>query len=156
MTPSKNTDYKIQRECSRQWRSVLAAMAQELSGTSRHSNGHDFAHRIGQRYAAQSALAVCSNLEELQIAISARWQSMDWGWIDLDDAGGKLRIVHHGAGNGDLLAAALGDDTKVWVPSFLSGVYQQWLASLGASNELCVRQVSQVDEFGTLELELSL
>lgn len=156
MTQPKKIDYKIHRECSRQWRSLLSAMAQEQAEIPQDSEPQALMHRIGVRFASQSSLPACSDMDALQQAICARWQTMDWGWIELEEEGGKLRIVHHCATNGDLLAGAFGEATEAWVPAFLGGVYQQWLSTLGAGNQLRVRQVTGIDEFGTTELELSI
>lgn len=156
MIPAKDINYKIQRECSRQWRIVLASMAQELADSSQHGSFNELGQRVGMRYAAQAALPECSSLKDLEKAITARWQIMDWGWINLDDQGENLLIVHHGAGNGDLPASAFGDETPAWTPAFLRGAYQQWLASLGAGEQLRVKQVTAIDEFGTIEFQLSL
>lgn len=156
MIPAKDINYKIQRECSRQWRMVLASMAQELADSSQQKSFNELGHRVGMRYAAQAALPACSSLKDLEEAITARWQTMDWGWINLDDQGKNLLIVHHGARNGELPISAFGDETQAWAPSFLSGAYQQWLASLGAGEQLRVKQVTASDEFGTIEFQLSL
>lgn len=155
MIPSKNVDYKLQRETSRQWRMVVTAMAQEFTSDTPYGSANDFGHRVGANYAVQAALPACSSLRDLETAISNRWQSMDWGWINLDDRGKNLLIVHHGAGNGQFAAGAFGSDAQVWLAAFLGGVYQQWLASLGAGQDLRVKQISPIDEFGTLEFELS-
>ena len=155
MIPSKNIDYKLQRETSRQWRMVAAAMAQEFTNDTPYGCTNDFGHRVGVNYAIQAALPVCSSLRDLETAISNRWQNMDWGWINLDDRGKNLLIVHHSASNGQLAASAFGLDAPVWLAAFLSGVYQQWLASLGAGQDLRVKQISPIDEFGTIEFELS-
>ncbi len=155
MTPHRNIDYKIQRETSRQWRMVLASMAQELTAGGQYSSCQELGEKVGMRYATQAALPACSSLRELEAATSARWQNMDWGWINLDDRGKNLLIVHHGAGNGELVADAFGEDTQSWVPAFLCGVYGQWLSSLGAGDQLRVKQLSTIDEFGTIEFELS-
>lgn len=155
MIPSKNIDYKLQRETSRQWRLVVTAMAQEFTNDAPYDSINDLGHRVGINYAVRAALPACTCLHDLEAAISSRWQSMDWGWIDLDDRGKNLLIVHHGAGNGQLAANAFGSGTPVWLAAFLGGVYQQWLASLGAGQDLRVKQISPIDEFGTIEFELS-
>lgn len=156
MIPAKDINYKIQRECSRQWRMVLASIAQELAIPSQQGSFHEWGQRVGMRYAAQATLPDCSSLKDLEEAITARWQIMDWGWVNLDDQGKNLLIVHHGARNGELPTSAFGDDTPAWTPAFLSGAYQQWLASLGAGEQLRVKQVSAIDDFGTIEFQLSL
>lgn len=155
MTPTRNADYKIHRDTSKQWRQLLAVMAQEMVSGEPYDGCDDFSHRVGVRYADHSLLPECTSLEELEAAINARWQLMDWGWINLTDQGKSLLIVHHGAGNGQLPGDAFGDDSDGWIPGFLSGVYQQWLASIGAGERLRVKPVAPIDEFGTIEFDLS-
>ena len=155
MTPNRNVDYKIHRDTSKQWRRLLAAMAQEMTSGEPYDACHAFSHRAGMRYAEQSLLPDCNSLEELEAAINARWKLMDWGWINLVDQGNSLLIVHHSANNGQLLADAFGEDGDGWVPGFLAGVYQQWLAGVGASERLRVKANAPVDEFGTIEFDLS-
>jgi hypothetical protein len=79
---------------------------------------------------------------------------MDWGRVELEDSGRSLRIIHHGSTNGNLKKAAFGDQAAYWIPSFLEGVYQSWLSSMGAGDALQVRQTSETDEFGSIDFEL--
>ena len=155
MTPIRNVDYKIHRDTSKQWRLLLGAVAREMTGGEPYEACQEFAHRAGMRYAGLGPLADCTSIDELEAAINARWQLMDWGWINLVDHGNALLIVHHSASNGQLLADAFDDDGAGWVPGFLAGVYQQWLAGVGASERLRVKPVAPVDEFGTIEFDLS-
>lgn len=155
MKPARDLSYKIQRECARQWRMVVAAVAHE-STSAPGSSCHELGLRVGIQYAKHAALPECGTLKELEEAITARWQIMDWGWINLDDQDKNLLIVHHNAGNGALLNSAFGDETQAWAPAFLCGAYQHWLASLGAGEQLRVSQLSAMDEFGTIEFQLGL
>lgn len=156
MNSSRDFNYKIQRECARQWRMVVASITHEISTSARDGNFHELGLRVGIRYATLAALPPCSSLKELEEAISARWKIMDWGWTNLDEQGKNLLIVHHNAGNGSLHASGFGEQTRAWAPAFLCGAYQQWLASLGAGDKLRVSQVSDMDELGTIEFQLGL
>ena len=51
---------------------------------------------------------------------------------------------------------AFGDATATWAPACLEGVYQKWLATLGAGDALRVVQIGEPDEFGSIEYQLSL
>ena len=76
-------------------------------------------------------------LPDLEAAMNAVWSEMDWGWVELHDAGDSLRIVHHCAP----LEAAFGLAARTWSGAVLEGAYEQWLRAAGAGHRLKVRQV---------------
>lgn len=153
---SEKVDYRIQRQSSRQWRSLLSAMAQECTTQTEVIEPRELMSRIGVRFATQTSLPECENLEQLSAAMCEVWREMDWGWVELEEHDRILRIVHHNANHGCLRLGAFGDATDAWSPAFLEGVYQKWLANLGAGDTLRVTQVGEPDEFGSIEYQLSL
>jgi hypothetical protein len=152
----EKVDYRIQRQCSRQWRSLLAALAQECTTQTEPIEPRELMRRIGMRFATQTPLAPCENLEQLQHAMCEVWKDMDWGRVDLEEHDRVLRIVHHDSNHGSLGSGAFGDATATWAPACLEGVYQKWLATLGAGDALRVVQIGEPDEFGSIEYQLSL
>jgi hypothetical protein len=154
MATSKKIDYRIQRQSARQWRNLLAATAQGLCKQFELNNPRAVMHEIGMQFATQTALPDCKTLSQLQTAMCSVWQDMDWGWVELEEVDGALRITHHGSTNGNLLESAFNKDTPLWVTGFLEGTYQKWLAAMGASDSLRVRQISPTDEFGSTEYQM--
>jgi hypothetical protein len=153
---SEKVDYRIQRQSSRQWRSLLSALAQECTTQTEPIEPHELMRRIGVRFGTQTSLPACENLEQLSIAMCDVWRDMDWGWVELEEHDRTLRIIHHNANHGSLRLGAFGEATAAWSPAFLEGVYQKWLANLGAGDSLRVTQVGEPDEFGSIEYQLSL
>jgi hypothetical protein len=153
-TPLK-TDYRILRESSKQWRSLLSAVVLELKPLNDSSIAYDILQNIGKRFATQTALPACNSLAELEISMCAVWNSMDWGVTVLEEHDGILRIIHHGADKGKLIAGSLSNDVSSWIPFFIAGVYQQWFSSMGANEQLKIQVVSTIDEFGSVEYQLS-
>ncbi len=142
---------------SRQWRSLLAATVTEFtSQTKQPSDTRTLMRRVGIRFAAQTPLPSCKTLEEFEEAIRNVWQEMDLGWVTLEESGRTLKITHHCSANGILLDNAFGESTPLLAPSFLEGVYQKWLSNMGAGEALHVRQVSEPDQFNSIEYALSL
>jgi hypothetical protein len=156
MASPKKIDYRIQRQSARQWRSLLAATAQGLFTQSEIKNPRALMHGIGVQFGTQTALLPCETLSDLQSAMCSVWQDMDWGRVELEENSGTLRITHHSSTNGNLRDDAFGNETPLWVTSFLEGTYQKWLAAMGANDSLRVRQMSETDEFGSTEYQLSM
>lgn len=149
------TDYRILRESSKQWRSMLSAIAIELQPVRDSGISPELLHNMGKRFATQTPLPDCQSLAELELAMCTIWHSMDWGVTVLEGHDGKIRVVHHGADKGRLMAGALGNDATAWAPIFIGGVYQQWFSAMGAGDVLQVHIVSSIDEFGSVEYQLS-
>ena len=156
MVSPKKIDYRIQRQSARQWRSLLAATAHGLSSLTELKNPHAVMHGIGMQFGSQTILPACETLGDLQAAMCSVWQDMDWGWVELEENDGTLRITHHSSTNGNLRNGAFGSETPLWVTAFLEGTYQKWLAAMGANDSLCVRQISETDEFGSTEYQLRM
>ena len=155
MVSPKKIDYRIQRQSARQWRSLLAATAHGLCKQFEFKNARPVMHMIGMQFGSQTSLPACETLADLQSAMCSVWQDMDWGWVELEENGGVLRIIHHGSTNGNLMSSSFGMETPIWVTAFLEGTYQKWLAAMGANETLRVQQVSPTDEFGSTEYQLS-
>jgi hypothetical protein len=131
-------DYFAARQCPMQWKGFLHATAGELASRFGPDDLRHVMHGIGARFAAGIDLPDSNTVPEMEAAMSAIWQRLDWGWVELEEQSGSLQLVHHCAP----LHAAFGEDALAWTPAFLEGAYQQWFAQLGASDVLRVRQVT--------------
>lgn len=144
-------EYLTDRQCSRQWKGFLGAMADEFGSQLDTNALRELMQRLGARFAAQFELAPCSTLDELQFAMSKVWVSLDWGWAMLDEQPDHIRIIHNCAP----LRAAFGQDALAWTPAFLEGVYQRWFLQQGAADALAVSQSSAPDDSGCIEYRLA-
>jgi len=151
----RKIDYRLRRESSKKWRSLLSAMAKELVGQSEIKNTKMLFKKIGITFAEIVTLPQCKTLDDTQLAICKVWVEMDWGTVLLEEHGQTLRIVHHNLENGHLFIDAFNGSTELWAAAFLEGVYQTWLGDMSATGHLNVKQISEVDEFGSVEYELS-
>lgn len=131
-------DYFAARQCPAQWKGFLHATANELANRFTPEDLRVVMHGIGGRFAAEIDLPDSNTIPDMQAAMSAVWQRLDWGWVELEEQSGSLQLIHHCAP----LHAAFGDDALAWTPAFLEGAYQQWFRQLGASDVLRVRQVA--------------
>ena len=155
MNDARKIDYRLRRQSSKKWRSLLSAMAKVLAAQTDASNTKAAFKSIGLTFAAIVPLPPSKTIEETQQAICNVWEEMDWGTVLLEEHGDTLRIVHHSLDNGRLLIDAFNGSTEFWAAAFLEGVYQKWLGDMSVSTHLNVRQISEVDEFGSVEYELS-
>lgn len=147
----ESVSYLLDRQCSRQWKKFLAALATEFASQIDAGELRALMKRIGTRFAVTNPIPPCASVAEIQACMSAVWVDSDWGWVEVDEIDRAMRIVHQCAP----LASAFGGEHVDWTPAFLEGVYQQWLAALGAGDTLRVRQVTRMDEFGRIEFRLS-
>ena len=155
MQMPKKIDYRIPRQSSRYWRSLLTSMATEFLAQSQIGNSRELMFKIGERFATNSPLPDCKTVEDLKAAMNSVWQDMDWGWVDVEEYGNGLRIMHHQATNGSLTNVVFGEDTKSWAPATLEGVYNKWFSAVSKGTALKVRQSLDTDEFGSVEYMLS-
>ena len=135
-----------ERLCSRQWRDFLAALAGELADDLTTSHLRGLLRRTGERFARQRALPGMTTVAELQAAVNAIWTDLDWGWLQIAEAGDHLALTHYCAP----LAAGFGAGSQAWTTAFLEGVYEQWMRQLGANQQLRVTQAGEPDAFGTV------
>lgn len=121
--------------CSPQWLDFNRAMAAELSAGLPPEENRRLFSRIGERVAQSLPVARCGTLDELQTAFNARWESIDWGFVTLEESAGELTIAHACSP----LAMAFGPDTADWTAGFFEGAYQAWFNAQGSPSELKVR-----------------
>jgi hypothetical protein len=156
MLATSNIDYKVKRQTSRHWRSLLSATAGEIQRIESKAELRLLMARIGAKFASQTTMPEDGALGDYEKYMCTVWADMDWGWVELKDGGDTLYITHHCSTNGRLNSNAFGDNSDFWVSSFLEGVYQHWMSRMGASEKLRVKQTSEIDEFGSIEYCLGL
>lgn len=143
-------EYLGDRQASRQWKGFLTALVQEFASQLSESDLRALMHRVGRRFAGQSALEACRTVDDLQFAMSKVWMANDWGWVTVEEEADSLRLNH----NCSPLRAAFGQHASSWAPAFLEGAYQQWFEQLGSGEHLTVRQTSEMDVLGCVEFRL--
>ncbi|WP_061167831.1 cellulose biosynthesis protein BcsD [Caballeronia hypogeia] len=142
-------DYLLEHQISRQWRGLLAALADEFEAQIGRSELRQLMHRIGLRYAQAHPLPSCESTAALADAFNALWRDTDWGFVELSDERDYLSIVHYCAP-----LPAFGERALAWTPAFLEGAYQQWLAVLGAQG-LELHQASEFGDDAAIEFRLA-
>jgi len=144
-----NFDYLLDRQISRQWRGLLAALADEFEAQIGRTELRQLMHRVGSRFADAAPLPACASTAELGDALNARWDESEWGYVELSDERDYLRIVHYCAP-----LPAFGESALAWTPAFLEGAYQHWLSALGAEG-LSLRQHGEVGDDSGIEFRLA-
>ncbi|MDQ5897620.1 MAG: hypothetical protein QG612_1706 [Pseudomonadota bacterium] len=135
--PTSDHEYHQQHQCSRQWRPFLLSLGQELGDRLGPDGARALMRRLGSAMSRERPLPALELLPDLEAAMNLVWSDMDWGWVELNDTGDALRIVHRCAP----LEAAFGATARSWAPALLEGAYEQWLRAAGAGDRLRVRQV---------------
>lgn len=135
-------DVLLEQHLSPQWRGLLRALAAEFESQLSRDELRELMFRIGARFAAAHPLPPCESTAGLAVAINARWSAIQWGCVELADAGESLRITHYGAP-----LAAFGGDALAWSPAFLQGAYQTWLDAMGAADLAVVQTGAPEDGF---------
>jgi hypothetical protein len=147
--PQQAALYYENRRCAPQWRDFLGALAEEFEGQLKTPQLRELLRNIGERFGRRHALVECHTLDDLEVAINSVWDELDWGCVQIDDAGDYLAVRHLCAP----LRAAFGSPAMNWVPAYLEGVYQQWFNTLGVDPALRIREVPS-DVEGALEFRL--
>lgn len=136
--PQSDHEYHLRSRCSPQWRPFLGALSQELNSRIEAEQARALMRRLGASMARSAPLPALELLPDLEAAMNSVWSAMNWGWVELNDTGEALRIVHHCAP----LEAAFGAGSRAWSPAVLEGAYEQWLRAAGAGDRLRVQQIA--------------
>ncbi len=144
-------DYLTQHQCARQWKGFLNVLGAEISEQLPQDALRLLFYRMGTRYASQHPLTPTDSVVQMQADMAAIWDAADWGTVTLVEVDAALVITHYCSP----LIAAFGPAMQTSAPAFLEGVYQQWFTQLGSSEILRVKQVSDADEFGSIEYRLA-
>ncbi|CAN7656881.1 cellulose biosynthesis protein BcsD [Acidovorax sp. LjRoot194] len=138
------------QQCAVQWRGFLQALTDEFASSLSPEDLHALMLRVGTRFAAANPLAPSATLEELQRSMTAVWERIDWGWVQLSQETARLNIQH----SLSPVSAAFGVNHVQWSGGFLEGVYQSWLEQAG-SGSLRVVQVAPADAWGCVQFQLA-
>ena len=141
MTVEKLYNYFKDQQVSPQWAPILRCMATELTAQLSEQELHNLFFKIGHRLALEmgadfEGLQTLSGLEE---KVNDLWALMNWGWVEIKEAGDGMDVRHQCAP----LAEGFGDDAMRWSVGLLEGFYQTLFYSLGASDSLRVRIVGE-------------
>ncbi|KAF1050051.1 cellulose biosynthesis protein BcsD [Xylophilus sp.] len=143
------TDYLAERQCARQWRGFLRALAAEFAEALPAADLRALLRRVGARFAVEAPLPALQTLDELQDAFSRVWLAQDWGWVALAQQADHVAIRHEATP----LVAAFGPGSEAWAGGFLEGAYQHWFDRQGAPG-LQVRQAGAPDRWGGFAFRL--
>lgn len=151
ITPSPEiAQHLAQGQCAAQWRGFFQALAAEFVAALPPQDLRALMFRVGARFAAEHPLPACATLDELQRSMTAVWERIDWGWVQLTQEAAQLDIQH----SLSPVSAAFGPDHVQWSGGFLEGVYQAWFEEAGAG-QLKVAQVAPADAWGCVHLQLA-
>jgi hypothetical protein len=78
-------DYLLHRQISPQWRGLLTALAEEFEAQIGQDELRQLMYRVGCRFALAHPLPPCNSTDDLALALNARWQETDWGYVELVD-----------------------------------------------------------------------
>ncbi|MBV7541624.1 cellulose biosynthesis protein BcsD [Acidovorax sp. sic0104] len=138
------------QQCAAQWRGFLQALTDEFASSLPPEDLHALMFRVGTRFAAANPLERSSTLEDLQRSMTAVWERIDWGWVQLTQEAARLHIQH----SLSPVSAAFGMNHVQWSGGFLEGVYQSWFEQAG-SGALRVVQVAASDAWGCVQFQLA-
>ncbi|MFI8618443.1 cellulose biosynthesis protein BcsD [Acidovorax sp. NPDC077693] len=138
------------QQCAAQWRGFLQALTEEFASSLAPEDLHALMFRVGTRFAAANPLAPAATLDELQRGMTAVWERIDWGWVQLSQEAARLNIQH----SLSPVSAAFGARHVQWSGGFLEGVYQSWMEQAG-SGALRVVQVAPADAWGCVQFQLA-
>jgi Cellulose synthase subunit D. len=120
-----------------QWEFVLKSILLSLQEGVAPEALQVLARDAGMRAGGVMVIPPCESLAQMQQAANDRWAELGWGFVDFSEQLDRVVITHRYAPR----VTAANGDLQRWVAGFLEGVYQRWFMSLGAGDELRVRQV---------------
>lgn len=147
---NKIIDYLSKQLRSDQWGFFLRVFFLEMSARHSPQELRILMRSAGMAAGSDMPLPECNSIEQMQVAANELWAELGWGFVNFEEHSAYLSIQHFCSP----LQATLSTQGQGWMEGFLEGVYQQWFALLGASRELQVAQVGDVDEYGTVTYKL--
>ena len=132
--------YYAQKQCSAQWRVFLLAISSEIFNHASDGDAKLFFREVGGEMARRMPLPQAKSLVELQELMNDQFDRMDWGQVELSDAGEGIDICHYAA------PSSIAEDAReVWSRSLsytLEGLYGHWFQAQGAAEYLTTNVVS--------------
>jgi len=135
--------YYMQQHCARQWAHFLAAMFAEFEERVDPAEADQFLETLGTRMAQSLPLRRCDSLAELEDDINAVLEGIDWGWVQITEAGDYVEIVH-----GAYPVVAQDEARRSWIAPVLEGLYTEWMAEQGGDASCSARLIAPPATFG--------
>lgn len=139
---SKVQHYLLEQHCSMQWRFFLRAMAAVFSNNLTEEELRNLMRDIGRQAADSLGIQAHDYIQDLENELNQVWQTLGWGLVELTEQDHFLDIRHYAS---PLEAICGTGETSSWTGGFLEGLYGQLFRSLGAGQDLVVKQVPSHD-----------
>ncbi|MDX8405150.1 MAG: hypothetical protein R8K50_03275 [Mariprofundus sp.] len=133
--------YVVSQQHSKMWDLCLFSMAQELELYLDSKSLTILMHGTGVRMAKTMPAMQATVLPEVEDVLNQMWGQMNWGWVTLCESSSAIEITH----SFSPLSVAFGAQSEDWLYALFEGFYSTVFHSLGASDELDVRQVGVSD-----------
>jgi hypothetical protein len=131
-------NYYAQRNCSEQWRVFLSEMISEFYDQVDSGMAESFFHRVGTRLAQALPLPPCGSLDEVATGLNRLFDQLEWGWVEVREAGSHIQIVH----GAYPVVPMYQNAPEAWILPVLEGAYTEWFRSLGGQPELQAKVVN--------------
>lgn len=128
-------NYYAQRNCAEQWRVFLSEFVSEFYDQVDGDLAESFLQRVGTRLAQALPVPPCNSLEEAAAAINRILDQIQWGWVEVHEAGSHLRIVH----GAYPIVPMYQNAPESWLLPVLEGAYTEWFRALGGPGDLRAR-----------------
>ncbi|MFN4089179.1 MAG: cellulose biosynthesis protein BcsD [Alphaproteobacteria bacterium] len=119
--------YYGQRSCAEQWRAFLTELIAEFYDQVDGPAADDFLVRVGARVARALPLPDCTSLADMVAEINRVLWQIDWGWVEIEESGSYLRVVH----GAYPIVPMYQNAPDAWFVPVLEGLYTEWLNMLG-------------------------
>ena len=144
-----NLNYYAQRNCSEQWRVFLSELVSEFYDQVDGDLAESFFRRVGARLAQALPLPPCNSLEEVAAGLNRILDQIDWGWVEVEEAGNHIRIAH----GAYPIVPMYQNAPEAWLLPVLEGAYTEWFRGLGGPGELRARATAKPESpFVPIEL----
>ena len=139
MEASTLEQYFRAQQVAPQWLPILRALAVEMAERADVADLRQLFTQVGARFAidVEARFLGVETLADLEASLNEFWQTMNWGWVSLQEAKANVDIYHYAAP----LAQAFGDEQLEWSVGLLEGFYQHVFKTLGAGDAMQVAAV---------------
>lgn len=149
--PAVELGFLLHERISVQWLGFLQAFSAEMQSQLTSEEYMELLRGMGKRFGDLTPIGTHETIEDLESALNAHWAALRWGRVKLTESGTQLTIEHHF----NPLTHALGGDIQV-AGGFLEGAYEQWFRSVGADENLQVKQSLEASTAAVTVLQFGL
>ena len=128
-------NYYAQRNCAEQWRVFLSEFISEFYDQVDGEQAESFLRRVGVRLAQALPLPPCNSLDDVGTALSRILDQLGWGWVQLEETGNHIRIVH----GAYPIVPMYQNAPESWILPVLEGAYTEWFRTVGGQDGLRAR-----------------